>query len=244
MAGVLVATASIAEAATITVCYTSWKPYSYTVKGQPDGLSVTLTRKAAAAAGIDVRFAELPWLRCLNEVRRGDTTAALDGSPTRAEFIHGDHSVVQTVTVLVVRANSPLQSIVRVEDLRGLQIAVPRGYVFDSEVTARLSSQFIYAEEGADRLAMVLGNRVDGYLTNVFAAREESARAPVRPLNPPLVRSSLYTLFRPDHDELMRTLDAGYAAILADGTVERTYQDKVGISYSELIDLGVLSPTP
>jgi len=52
------------------------------------GISVELMRAAAKAAGVEIQFVRMPWVRCLKSLERGEVDAAFNSSfkPERQEF--------------------------------------------------------------------------------------------------------------------------------------------------------------
>lgn len=58
-----------------------WAPYSSNVDGQARGFAVDVVREAYAAAGVNVTFRVLPYVRCMAMVRLGELAGCFDAVP-------------------------------------------------------------------------------------------------------------------------------------------------------------------
>lgn len=72
----------------VRFCFNSWPPYVKVEQDQSTGITVDILREAARRAGLKVSFRELPWNRCLQNVRDGEFDAVLDAAE-RTEFLRG-----------------------------------------------------------------------------------------------------------------------------------------------------------
>jgi len=58
------------------------------IDAEAPGISVELMRAAAKAAGVEIQFVRMPWVRCLKSLERGEVDAAFNSSfkPERLQF--------------------------------------------------------------------------------------------------------------------------------------------------------------
>lgn len=61
-----------AEERVIYASYTSWEPYTYTVDSNPMGFELEIFQSVMERMGYRVRFEEMPWKRCLQNLKSGE----------------------------------------------------------------------------------------------------------------------------------------------------------------------------
>ena len=108
-------------------------PYSYVAEGRFRGIDVEILDQAAAALGVRLDYAPLPWRRALLafDINADDGLFQLAPTEERARKWLMVGPIRNTVIVSVVRADSPLAGrFSGLEDLRGRRVGVVRGFTY------------------------------------------------------------------------------------------------------------------
>ncbi|KAA3625938.1 MAG: hypothetical protein DWQ08_08660, partial [Proteobacteria bacterium] len=95
--------------ATLNFCFNAWPPYTYVEDGKAQGVSVEIAREAATRAGFAATFVELPWIRCLEAVRKDDRVDAVLDAARRPDFIQGSTSTSVYTNTFWVREEAQQQ---------------------------------------------------------------------------------------------------------------------------------------
>ena len=209
-----------------------WRPYSYSVNGNPQGFAVDLVRAAWAAAGVDVELVPLPYARCMKEVDRGDLAGCFDTLRDPVlEYKYRWHQqpLFQARIGIYGRAAAgPARASVGMEGLRGKRIGTTHGYdygaAFDGDPTMLRDE----APSDLSSLRKLVAGRVDYALVFDRVANEIAKTHPQLGtgymLHGVLVEPRLYISFSPkypDIDRVVALFDQGLAKLRKSGEYAR-----------------------
>jgi polar amino acid transport system substrate-binding protein len=227
----------LAWAEPLSACFVAWPPYEATVEGKPAGLSIEVMTEAARRAGYQIQFTERPWQRCLADVAEGGTDLFLDGSDYPA-YLRGHNPTAAFVNAFFVRADDPLQRYDGLAALEGRSIGLVRTYKYPVEIRSRPGLQVNLAPEtDAQQAAMLAAGRFDlllGDLINIRALATEQHLA-IRSLSPAYNATPLYPHFNQGEALPMHRIDEAIGSMLADGTIDRIYRNRIGIGFADLM---------
>ena len=230
-----------AESDRLKTCFTEWPPYAYVKDDVPAGLSVRVITEAARRSGLQASFAALPWARCLSAVEQGSFDVALDGSP-RPTLIYGTTSHPVVVTGILVRSSIG-RAIAGLDGLSGLVFGHPVGWTITPPLQALIDSGAITLARPVARdqvVAMMKARRVDFAYDayGVFQRLARDAGFEVTPVPGTVTVSRLYPLVTRGRPALRDRLEQALAGMAADGTLDRLYQDEIGVPRHELLEAG------
>jgi polar amino acid transport system substrate-binding protein len=230
-------TTGTARAEPLTFCFSTWAPFAEIKDGKPAGLSIELVGEAAKRAGFEPTFSELPWTRCLSDVQLGRYDAAMDGSPERAGYLHGAHSVTPVAIVFWVRDGSPHQSFTGYDQFKGQWIGATLGYNYVEAAMKALSQQLMIAPDDPSEVAMLAAGRTDAMLGDpvVIGDLVRRVKSPIRMLKPAVAQTFYYPLFNTAERDKLARFDAALGAVLKDGTADRLFAQRIGISYTDIV---------
>lgn len=221
----------------LAFCYSIFPPYTDTVNGHAEGISISILTEASRRAGFAASFNELPWARCLSQVQEGEMDAAIDSAP-RPGLLMGPTSPTLLLGTIFVRRDDG-----RFPDratgyamLSGYSVGIVAGYITDSLVTDNPAVHFQQAPSDFSLARMLELGRVDAaitdYATMTYLAREH--HLPLRALRPAVQIWNGYPAFEVHDVERQHALDTELAAMMSDGTIDAIYQQQLGMSYGQL----------
>lgn len=226
-----------ASATPIDFCFTAWKPFAETRDGKPAGLSIEVLSRAAARAGLQPSFTELPWARCLKETQAGRFDAALDGNPERREFIHGRHSTTPVAIIFWVREGAAAHSFTGYHQFAGQTVGYTLGYNYVEAAMSALKNELVVAPNDEAQIAMLNAGRVDAILGDLVAIGDLAQRmkAQIRPLSPPAAETHYFPLFNPARADKLARIDAAVGEMMTAGEVDAIFRERIGMSHSDIL---------
>ena len=225
-----------AEQDTVDFCFNAWPPYAALADGVAVGMSVDIIREAARRAGLEVRFHELPWKRCLHQVKVGELDAVIDAA-ARSEYLHGPTSFSAYTNTFWVREDDPATGF-ELDAFRGKTVGLVNGYSYPDELLVDPPFEIDYSVDDDMNLRKLVGGRVDAVVADMVGTlHQKSERSlPVRPLKPFHSVDPLYPSFNAGRVELHRRIDVALDEMQRDGFIDRAYRQVLGATYSELIE--------
>ncbi|WP_445679469.1 substrate-binding periplasmic protein [Radicibacter daui] len=221
----------------LAFCYSIFPPYTDTVNGQAEGISISILAEASRRAGFAASFAELPWARCLQQVQESGMDVAIDSAP-RPGFLMGPTSPTLLLGTIFVRRDDgrfPGRS-TGYAMLAGHSVGIVAGYITDSLVADNPAVHFEQAPSDFSLARMLELGRVDAAITD-YAAMTYIVRGnhlPLRALRPAVQVWNGYPAFEIHDAERQRALDTELAAMMSDGTIDAIYEQQLGMSYGQL----------
>jgi polar amino acid transport system substrate-binding protein len=204
-------------------------------KGDIVGFDVDVVRAAAQRAGIEVKFINTPWEGIFNALKQGDRdllASSITITPERQQSMDFSDPYFDAHQLIAVRADS---KVARFDALKALKVGVQTGTTGDEAVTKlqgknstdikRFESTPLALKElevgGVD--AVVADN---GVVVNYVKNNEGSKFKTVD--DPAFVPEHYGIAVRKGNADLLGKVNAGLAAIRADGTYDSIYARYLG----------------
>ena len=229
--------ASQAQATDLRFCFNDWPPYVFSEDGGAEGISVDITRRAAAVAGLEVSFEELPWNRCLEMVRQGAFDGVLDAAE-RPEFLQGPASYSVYTNTFWVHEDSPVQRFA-FSAFEGGTVGLVSGYSYPKDLLDSLDQVGARIEYAVDDRANIrklafgrVGAIVADFANTLQITREKDLN--IRPLSPTHSRDRLYLSMHAARAVEHKALNDAIEQLFSTGVVEQVYRDHIGIGLSEM----------
>ncbi|MEO4047397.1 transporter substrate-binding domain-containing protein [Pseudomonas sp. CAU 1711] len=149
LALLLIAPVLVARGETLVIAADVWCPINCQPGSQRPGIFVELAREIFAEHGIDVRYEARNWARVLQEVRRGETNAAIGaGREDAPDFLFTATPVALSRNCFYTRHDSAWRY-TGIESLATVRLGVINDYSYGKELDA-------YIEERRGRRGRVL----------------------------------------------------------------------------------------
>ena len=227
-----------ASGAPVSFCFNDWPPLAMKTAAGPEGISITIIKEAARRLGKEVTFQELPWNRCLQQVRDGEIDAVIDAAK-RAEFIQGPASFSIFSDTFWVRNDSNINSYA---DIQGGRIGLVNGYNYNDRLLAHITAlglQHEYAVDDPTNIQKLAFGRVETVIADLASTLHfvRHHKLKIHPILPPYSFDRLYGSFHGGKRDIQRQFDHMFATLLEEGFVDAVYQQYLGINYSDLLDI-------
>ena len=204
-------------------------------KGEIVGFDIDVVRAAAQKAGLEVKFINTPWEGIFNALKQGDRdllASSITITDERKQSMDFSDPYFDAHQLIAVRVDS---KVAHFDDLKALKVGVQTGTTGDETVTRlqgknstdikRFESTPLALKElevgGID--AVVADN---GVVVNYVKNNEGSKFRTVD--DPAFVPEHYGIAVRKGNAELLGKVNAGLAAIKADGTYDRIYASYLG----------------
>lgn len=217
----------------VVFCHVDWPPYTETINGEAQGITISIIREAAKLLGREISFVKREWNECLEQVKQGGFDAILDAAK-RETYLQGPASFNSYIDAFWVRNESGINSY---DQLAGAKIALVKGYAYDDRLMAQLEDLGVEVIRGIDdptivrELAMGKVDAAVGDLASTFHfASGENLQ--IHPILPPFTEDQLYTSFYAGRPRVQREFDRAFARLLEQGFVDEVYQKYIGVTYS------------
>jgi ABC-type amino acid transport substrate-binding protein len=199
------------------VCYEAWEPYIFVNdQGQISGIDYDLLSAAAKYLGYTVTYNKQPYKRCLAEARAGRADIVLSISKGKPGTLQSSVVSAYWILAAIVPANSPLETPVSLENLRGKRVLLIDGYIYPPKLRQWFAdnSHIIYANYGADDSSLIPFRMLEFKRADVFIEDLPWSRKfisdndlKLRVLAPPLAIVPNYMGFRKGRAELRDQID-------------------------------------
>lgn len=195
-----------------------------------------VVREAFARLGIEARIENLPGDRALRMSNEGLT----DGEALRAQGLESEYPNLVRVPEPVFESEFMAWSMdrgARLDGWRGLHslvIGYPIGWkVYDREV--KQAREIIRVRSMEQLFPMLAAGRIDVALLDRWQGMYLASRAGIdaRPIEPALARLKMFVHLNVRHKALVAPLAGAIAAIHADGTVKRIYDQTLKVYSSK-----------
>lgn len=222
-----------ARAEPLRICFEEWQPYAMVVDGKPAGLMILIMDRALAMAGETAIYSQQPYARCLENVRSGVYDAVLMTSDEEG-LVPTSVSVAFWEVGVIAGPRWPRDHFASLNDFDGATVGLVKSYIYPPAVTeasARWKVQF--ATEALFNLRKASSGRIDLTIADVHWTHIQRAREnlQLRIMQPSLFAWPQYTYFNPSKARVEARVDEALHALVADGTVDRLYQQVVQTSF-------------
>lgn len=227
----------LASESWVTFCFNDWPPFVTNTNAGPEGISIAIIKESARRIGLQVRFEELPWNRCLQKVKDGEIDAVIDAAE-RTEFIQGPASFSLFSDTFWVREQG---GAVNYSDISGGKVGLVDGYNYGSSLLDYLDVLNLQQEMAVDdptNIRKLAFGRVNVIIADLASTLHFSRRhgLSIRPILPPFSYDRLYASFSQDKVEIQHQFDQIFTELLNDGFIDTVYQQHLGTSYSEILN--------
>ncbi|MFC4158927.1 substrate-binding periplasmic protein [Chitinimonas lacunae] len=240
-AGLSLALAVSAEAATLRACYETWEPYAFKNNAQQhQGLAVELIRKIVGSMGHQVEFDDVPYARCLAMAESGNTDIALFATHEELPKFHFIKSAVGFwILAAFVPQDSPLKSYRQLDDWKGKTVGKVIGYSYGDPVDSYKQWSVQNAPDASMNLAKLDAKRVDVVFEDLLWAQQVADKRGfrIRALQPVVVKRSNVIGFAPAYKELAAKFDSEFARMERAGEINALFKQYMGLTYREIVAL-------
>lgn len=173
----LAATGTPALSAALRAVSHAWVPWNAEPPGSPavGGIGTRMARRIFDAAGLSVDMTILPWQRCLNDLRTGQSQLgwSVVRNPGRETYLIYSQPLWLSSNLVFARADGPGASWRAWSDMAGMALGVTRGYCYGIELNELRAQGLRVNEIGSEEslFAMLLGKRLDAFIMDWQAYR-------------------------------------------------------------------------
>lgn len=230
----VLAAAANAQDDKIRYCFNAWPPYIYSKDGKAAGLSIEMLDEASRRAGLEAEYFELPWKRCLLQVRQGGMDAAI-GAAKRDEYIQGPASYSVYSNTFWVQTDSTIRSF-DLAAFSGKTVGLVTGYVYPDELVKNPPYAIDYSVDDETNMRKLAAGRVDAIVADLVSTKlaAEKQGLALRAVLPSHSFDALYPSFNKDKPALQSRINAALDAMRKDGFVARVYRERLNLNYEDL----------
>ena len=207
------------------LCATHWPPFTIVENEQVvGGISLEIQREAFARLQQPMHIESLQWSRCLQAVREGRRTAAIDHVATAAS-LHGSVSSSYYPLYLYTDRERDVKPF-DWQGFTGVPVGMVRGYTYTEKVRLRRQWQGDYANDDDTVVRKLLIDRYRYVLLDPFVADVISRQRGIRlfRLEPMVDVEPLYLDFAPKEQALMLAHQQVLQQMIDEGVLDRIYQ--------------------
>lgn len=212
---------------TVRIAYqTDFAPFVYVKNGKSEGLIVDILNAAAAREGITIIFVPVPFAQLDGTLTDGkaDAITPLEVTPVRWKIYDFSSTLVATGGALFVRVPNPTPA--TLSALEGKRVATPETGPFVKYIQKTIpQAKLVITPDYPTSFEDVIDGRVDAAALNLqvganMVATSYSGKVtiPETMFTPKLPYAVAVT--KGLHADFLQKLDAGIAAITADGTLK------------------------
>ncbi len=212
-----------------------WAPYSFAKPGGGiDGLAPALVAAVFETHNIRVKFAVMPFARCLLMAQSGAVVGCFDASITdenRAQFHWHPTPLFQEELAIFARQDSR-EVDVRLDQLEGRTLGLTIGYTYPTSVMSNARIRKVNVPSDANLLNMLVAGRVDYILLNTmpgYYRASQDRRLTGRVKRVGVVQLDgfwvCFSRTHPDGKRLSELFETGLQEIKANGTYARITAD-------------------
>lgn len=198
-----------------------------------EGIDIEIAREALKrggyAGGIEIQW--VPWKRALFMLERGlaDFTTTVNHSAERDRFLRFSTSYRAGKHYDFYTRRGAGLNLTRLEDLRGLKLAVGAGYIYPQAVLDQLDGRVEYARDVGTAVQLVEHGRADAVIVTTLVGLWEVRhlglvghleRQPLQYFNPEPTFMG-FSRASPRAMAALPAMDAGLASMLRDGSIAR-----------------------
>lgn len=214
----------------VRICFEEWAPFAETRDEKPAGIQIDIMQRAFDRARISVQFFEMPYVRCLQNVRAGRFDAIL-ASSDEAGLTPMNISVLRWELGVFVHEDRPGLVFQSFDDFVGKQIGLVDGYDYGPNIMDRLTDWDVQeAPDAVFNLRKLAKQRIDFTITDVLWAQTviRKENLPIKALFPTIKSIPQYTYFHPERADIIPLIEAAMFEMKADGTIELIYRRQTG----------------
>lgn len=184
------------SSSTVRVCYETWDPYTFRDDaGEMHGIAVELLNTALDELGHVARYEELPFKRCLAEVRAGTADIAMPVIRGRGYLSHSQTVFAHWTLAAIVPQSLAINGPINLNTLNDFSVILISGYQYPENISRWAGSHSDIAEvtysadgEGLVPFRMLEFGRADVFIEDNFWSAKliEDHNLPLRVMEPAL----------------------------------------------------------
>ncbi|AMC34185.1 substrate-binding periplasmic protein [Janthinobacterium sp. B9-8] len=224
----------------LKICGVYWPPFTYSQQGQLNkGISIEIYQEAFKRLKIDFTADELPWPRCINNVKTGSYDAVIDNAALNP-FISGHFLTSMYQLAIFVRKNMT-QEVFSWEEMKGKKVGMVRGYDYTEQIKNFKGWQVDLAQDDETMLRKLKGQRYDYVLLDIFSAPllADKVGVEIKMLRPLIGSTKLHLVFNKKKSETMKRFDKTIGEMIKDKTIDNIYRKYLPYSYSDVINMQI-----
>ena len=223
----------------VSVCYGAWPPYSYIDEnGTSTGIVVDLINIAVSKLGKTVNWTQLPYRRCIQQVKQGKMDAIALLNEQTEGITTNEQAVAYWVLGAVVRENDKLKAYSSLNDFTGKKWLKVTDFDYPQHIEEFSDWQTIPVHELANTLSMLEVERGDIAIEDVpFTLYQlQNVGHKVRILYPSIASIPQYFGVHRSAEPILKTLSVELAKLRADGIFDQIYEKYLGMGYSQFLE--------
>lgn len=204
-------------------------PYQHQISGKPDGFDAQVVHLLFSKMGIELLLVQDNWDLVLNELRFGhlDLITGMEITPLRQRYFDFTMPYYERTGVLFVMANNP--RIQQLSDLYGQRISGDRQTLLEAEWREqgiRERFRILKVDSKQEAMSLLKQGKIEGAImpreVGIYLAKQLGVQ--VRELVRAKQGAPVALAVKKGNIQLLQRLDATLRQLIADGTIERTYQ--------------------
>jgi len=220
----LISEAQGAKLPVLNVCGFDWAPYSYVKGGQTAGVLIDLLKRVELPYDIHFNFMPLP--RCTAAVRQGQQDLMLYRSTPDDDLIMAEVVVQFHISGVVVTSASHHKRFTGLPQFSGESLGVLRGNPIYQSLKHHQGVDWQMQNSGKSMWQMLMRGRLDGAIGEYLSltSLQVYRSGDVQFLTPPLHVTPVYMAAHKSKAAIIPLINARLHELLADGSVDRIYQ--------------------
>ena len=206
-------------------------------KGEIVGFDIDIVKAVAQKAGLEVKFVNTPWEGIFNALKQGDRdllVSSITITAERRQTMDFSAPYFDAHQLIAVRADS---KVTRFDDLKSLKVGVQTGTTGDeaiSKLQGKTSTDIKRFESTPLALSELASGGIDAVVADngvVANYVKNNGGSKFRTVNDPAFTPEQYGIaVKKGNAGLLDKLNAGLAAIRADGTYDRIHARYLGLA--------------
>ena len=227
--------AAAQDAHRVTACFEHWPPFQVSRQAGATGISIELTRLIFAKMGKAVTFQELPYRRCVEQVRRGRLDMVVSSGGEAGLITTKNHKVAWTLG-FIVPEGSDIAAARPLSVFDGKRVGIVQQFDYPAVVDQQTGWIVQVTNSDHNNLAKLSRGRLDAVLTDVpwALSLHEWKQSGFRFVEPALAIVPQPDAFRPGLEALRDRYEAELQALIDSGVLDGFYQEAIGIPFHEL----------
>ncbi|NDV24950.1 ABC transporter substrate-binding protein [Desulfovibrio sp. JC022] len=217
----------------LTIASSHWPPFASTIPGQPGFFNEVVT-EAFAISGMEVRYIELPWARCFQQIKSGRTFGGIPFTKTaeREEFALFSDALFMTRNPVVFNKRlNPAYDYQGQESLKNYRLLALLGWSY-LEAWKKAGIKYKTVKNQDSAFKMINLDRAELTVFDEFAAKEYFRKHPEMGKNIGLSRTPysnnkmhlMVSRKYPEAHELVDTFNTNLRQLKSTGFLDRLAQ--------------------
>ncbi|GEM_PF-654990 len=225
----------------IKICYESWEPYYWQdQKNNFTGPVIDIVNNIYQKQGFTIEYTELPFARCLANLKAGIFDGFLSVSPTVTNVRMSKHPIAYWTLNAIVRSNDSFEHFLSMAQFSHYRVLLHQDYDYPTAITDYHHSwksviPFTYKAKGrflgqSRPYRMIARQRADVLFEDFWTASSiiRTRKLDLKILQPSIAIEPNYLAFQKDDLFLATLFDMGMDALIANGKAQAIYKRYFG----------------